>query len=216
MPDVRAHLPAHRRVDGEDVRAGEERAPRKTDPPAPALDRHRELAGVRAREDDIVRRRRLVGDVRARVARADDEHRPVLELRQVAVVARVELGDARVELARELGRVRPLEDAGGDDDVVGLEAPVAGGRHVAAVLLRRAPSTAVPLRTGQLEARRVRLQVVGHLVLRRVRGAPRRERASRAARRGTPASRAAASPSALRQLSPMRSLASRITNDRPC
>ena len=101
------------------------------------------------------------------MARADDEHRPVLQLRQVAVVVGVKLGDARIELARELGRVRPLEDARGDDDVVGLEAPVAGGRDVAAVLLRqRLDGRAAADR--ELEARRVRLEVVAHLVLRRV------------------------------------------------
>ena len=46
-----------------------------------------------------------------------------------------------------VGYVRLLEDAGRDDDVVGLEAPVAGGRDVAAVLLRESVDAA-PLRTG--------------------------------------------------------------------
>ena len=164
-------------------------------PSAAALDRHRDLPGVRAREDDVVLDASLVGDVRARVARADDEHRPVLQLRQVAVVVRVKLGDARIELARELGRVRPLEDARGDDDVVGLEAPLAGVRDVAAVLLRQ----------------RVDRRAAAHRAARSASHTPRGSRPSRpssgtrcaargtaspAARRETPASRAAASPSA--------------------
>jgi hypothetical protein len=87
----------------------------------------------------------------------------------------VELGDARIELARELGRVRPLEDAGGDDDVVGLEAADAGPRDVTAVLLRQLVHGRAAA-DRKLEARRVRLEVVAHLVLRRVRRARRRER----------------------------------------
>ena len=46
---------------------------------------------------------RLVRDVRSRVARADHEHGAVLQLREVAVVARVELRDPRVELGAKLG-----------------------------------------------------------------------------------------------------------------
>ena len=101
------------------------------------------------------------------MARADDEHRPVLQLRQVAVVVGVELGDGPIELARELGRVWPLEDARGDHDVVGLEAPVAGARDVAAVLLRQCLDRRAAA-DRELEARRVCLEVIAHLVLRRV------------------------------------------------
>ena len=140
---------------------------------------------------------------------------PVLELRQVPVVVRVELRDARVELAREVGDVRPLEDARRDDDVVRLEAPVARARDVAAVL----PRESVDARLRCAPAART---------------APRRPRGSRPSRprSGTRSRRAGkripGRPSRLageysfreshraRQLSPMRSLRSRITNDRPC
>jgi hypothetical protein len=82
----------------------------------------------------------------------------------------MELGDARIELARELRCVRLLEDAGGDDDVIGLEAPSAGARDVTAALLRqRLDGDSAADR--KLEARRVRLEVVAHLVLGRVGGA---------------------------------------------
>ena len=173
MPDVRAHLAAERRVGREDVRPGEEQAPEEH-PSTTALDRRGKLARVRTRQDDLVPRRGLEGDVRARVARADDEDGAFLELREVAVVARVELGDVGIERAREVGHVGPLEDACRHDDVVGFELQVACGRHVAAVLLCE-PVDGDPTAHGQLEAGRVGLQVVGHLVLRRVRGRLRRE-----------------------------------------
>ena len=53
VPDVRAHLATHRRVDVEDVGADEHEHP-ESDPSAPALDRHGNLPGVGAREDDVV------------------------------------------------------------------------------------------------------------------------------------------------------------------
>ena len=90
-------------------------------------------------------RRSLVGDVRARVARADDEHRPVLELGEVPVVVGVELSHPRIELRREARHVRLLHDTRRDDDVVGQEPPVAdvgarSGRRPSSARRRHAPS----------------------------------------------------------------------------
>jgi hypothetical protein len=45
----------------------------------------------------------LVGDLRSRVADADDEDAAVTELLRGAVLARVELDDPRIELGREVG-----------------------------------------------------------------------------------------------------------------
>ena len=172
-------------------------SPRKQHPSAAALDRRRKLAGVRAREDrPRAPTPSLEGDVRARVARADDEHRPVLQLREVAVVARVELGDAGVELAGEVGRRRasgrrPSRRRRCRPRTAGRRRSPRSGRPPSSA---RRP--AVPLRTGSSNRARVRLEVVGHLVLRRVRGRAAPGSASPAGRRGARASRAAASPSA--------------------
>src|SRR5829696_7587294 len=98
-------------------------------------------------------------DVRARVARSNDEDGTFLQLRQVAVVVGVKLSDAGIEVASELRRVRPLEHTRGDNDVVRLEALVARVRDVMAVLARQR----VDRRTAthrKLEPRRVRLEVV--------------------------------------------------------
>ena len=81
------------------------------------------------------------------MARADNEDRAFLQLREVAVVVGVKLGDARVELVRELRRVRLLEHARGGDDVVGLEATVAGIATKLPFSFVSA-STGTPLRTG--------------------------------------------------------------------
>ena len=45
----------------------------------------------------------LVGDVGAGVARADDEHGSVVDLAGPAVLARVQLQDARVEVRGDVG-----------------------------------------------------------------------------------------------------------------
>ena len=97
VADVRAHLSTHRRVRGEDVRAREEEQP-EAQPAASGLDRRRDLPRVLAGEHDVVLRRSLPRDVRAGVARANDENRSLLELREIPVVVRVELCDARIEL----------------------------------------------------------------------------------------------------------------------
>ena len=138
-------------------------------------------------------RGRLEGDVGARVARADDQHRPGLQLREVAVVARVELGDARIELAGEVGDVRLLEDARRDDDVVGLEPPVARGARRSG----RPPSSACrpPCRCAPA-ARTAPRTPRGSRPSRPWSGTRSRApgSASPAGRRGSRASRAAASP----------------------
>ena len=64
-------------------------------------------------------------DLRAGVARADDEDVAVLELAGVPVVARVELTDRRIELAGEGGDARLVVRAGRDDDLVRLEPAIA-------------------------------------------------------------------------------------------
>ena len=102
----------------------------------------------------------------------------------------------------------------GDDHVVGLE-PARRRRSTT----KRSPCLREPVDAhagphGKLEAGRVGLEVVGHLVLRGERPAGRREAPARqavVAGRGEQAQRVPA----LRQESPIRSFASRITNGRP-
>ena len=90
VPDVRSHLAAEWRVHREDVRAEEEQHA-KAGAASPRLDRRRDLTRVRSRQDGLMLDSRLVGDIRSRVARADHENAALLQLREVAVVVRVEL-----------------------------------------------------------------------------------------------------------------------------
>src|SRR5207253_10056277 len=131
---------------------------------ASALDRRRNLAGVATRQHYLVPRDGLVGDVRARVTCAHHENPAVLELPQVAVGARMDLRDLGAELVRERWDERLLEDAGGDDDRLRLDPRSAGVSHEAAAFLRQRLDTGSEP-DGQLEARRIGLEIVRHLVL---------------------------------------------------
>jgi hypothetical protein len=81
-----------------------------------AIGRDRNLAGVAANEDRLVFTSGLDRDIRAGVARANDEDRTRLKLRWVSIVHRMELTDARVELFCPCRSLRGLVTAGGDDD----------------------------------------------------------------------------------------------------
>ena len=85
----------------------------------------RELADVGANQPCPMAGRDVERDLRARVARADDEDGAVLELARVPVVARMELADGRIELAGERGDARLVVGAGRDDDLIGLEPAIA-------------------------------------------------------------------------------------------
>src|SRR5207237_8719357 len=87
-PDLRPHLPAQRRVDGQDVRPGEEETAEESTS-APALDRGRQLPRVATGQHDLVLRSGLEGDVGAGVTGADDEHRAVTTLPEVPVRRRL-------------------------------------------------------------------------------------------------------------------------------
>ena len=106
----------------------------------------------------------LVRDIASRVRGADDEDGPGLKLCGAAVVRRVELPDSGIEVGGEVGSHGPvvLEDAGRNDDVVGLEPAIAGTDDVSVAVLLHGVD-AGPGANGQLEALGVRLEVVGHL-----------------------------------------------------
>jgi hypothetical protein len=161
--DLRARLAADRRVHVEDV-GPDPPQDREHDPAAPGLDPDRDVPGVVARQVGRACGCEVHRDVGAGVAWTDDQHRPVLELGGVAVLARVQLDRARVEVGREVGDARALEGAGGDHDVAGLDGP---GRGVGdEVPVDR--GEALDARAGaDLDARLlgVGLEVVGHLVL---------------------------------------------------
>ena len=127
----------------------------------------------------------LVGDVGAGVRGADDEHRAVAELAGTAVLARVQLQDRRVELAREVGDVRSAaEGAGGDHDVVAGVGPpgrIRRGDGEAAVGSRRRGLDADAEPHRQAVVGGVLLEVVGDLVLAREGPAGRGERQARQA-----------------------------------
>jgi hypothetical protein len=109
--------------------------------------------------------RDLECDLRSGIARADHENRAVRQLAGVSVLAGMQLDDPRVEVGCEVGNLGHPVGAGGHHDVIGLEKLVAVLDHVPAVPAGHAGH----LDTGpgrQLEAVRVGLEVVGHVVLR--------------------------------------------------
>ena len=75
-------------------------------------------------EMDVVCARELARDLVARVPAADDQHRPLRDVGWRAVVGAMDLKHVRGEVVGELGKSRPLERPGGDDDLVGLDRPV--------------------------------------------------------------------------------------------
>src|SRR5437867_10215738 len=80
------------------------------------------------------------------------------------------LHDARIELARERWDPRSPVRARSDDDVVGLE-PLSGGFHEVAVAHSGNATDADAGANVEAETRRVCLEIVAHLVLRRERPA---------------------------------------------
>ena len=88
----------------------------------------------------------LLGDLVAGVAATDDQHRPGRHVLRSAVLAAVELRDARVEALGDRRHTRDLERAGGDHDLVGLVAAVVELDQEAAL-----PSTDGAHRAAQLD-----------------------------------------------------------------
>ena len=133
-----------------------------------SVDAKRNVAGVAPRQPDLVTPREIERDLRARVTRADDQHAAVPQLARVPVVLGVKLNDVAAQLARERRNPRGLVAGHGDHDLGGLDGAAVGLDAVAVTGSRQA----IDARAGsdrQLEARDVRLQVVGHLVLGRER-----------------------------------------------
>ncbi|HEV8489140.1 MAG TPA: hypothetical protein VGQ58_05080 [Candidatus Limnocylindrales bacterium] len=101
------------------------------------------------------------------MAEADDQRRTVGELLGAAVVGRVELADGGIEALCELGDVRPLEGAGGDNYLARLEAATASPDRVAACAIRLVRrSQAIDSHAGlgrQTVVVGVGLEVIGHL-----------------------------------------------------
>jgi hypothetical protein len=124
----------------------------------------RELSGGFAREICGMRSGHLESDLRSRVASANHQNGAFLKLRGVAVLARMELHDDRMELIGEGGDLRDLVGARRDDHVLSFETVVVGCNHETIPL----PGESVYLETspnGEFESSRVGLETVGHLVL---------------------------------------------------
>ena len=134
-------------------------------------ERYGDLAGIRPAEDGRVGGGGVVGDVAPRVGGAHDEHRAVRQLRRTPVVAGVKLPDRRVEPVGEGRHPRgAAEGPGRDHDVVRLDPDAAGGHGIPVPApLQPLHPRAEPHR--QVEGRGIRLEVVGELVLGRVRPA---------------------------------------------
>jgi hypothetical protein len=100
----------------------------------------------------------------ARVADPHHQHIALSQLRWIAILRRVQLDDARIELSGKRGNPRHLVAAHGHDDVVRLKSHGACGQLESVA----APSQAVDAESGpngQLEPGGIRLEVVGHLIL---------------------------------------------------
>src|SRR5262245_48268152 len=87
------------------VAPGEHAVPKKAkhperEPETPAAVRYRDLAVRLPRDRGGSCAHELGCDLGARVSEADDEHRALAQLGRRAVLARVELHDARVEVVR--------------------------------------------------------------------------------------------------------------------
>ena len=169
-----AHRAAHRRAHGQHVPEGEHHQ-RGEQPGRPAVDVPGELTRVPAGQQDPVRPGQVQRDVRAGVAGADDQHVAVAQLRRVAVVARSELDDLRIQVGRERRDRRQPVVPGRDDHVVRLVPLVAGVEDVALPVVPQPPHRdAGPHR--QLPPGRVVDQVVGELLVGRERPVRRRIR----------------------------------------
>ena len=141
----------------------------------------RELAHIRAHQPRPMASRHVERDLRAGVARADDEDVAILQLTRVPVVTRVELADGRIELAGERRDARLVVGAGRDDDLIGLEPAIPDADDIAAsaVVGARKFVDAMSGPDRDLEGGRVCLEVVGDGVLRRERVPRRRKRQTR-------------------------------------
>ena len=127
-----------------------------------------DLAGGRASQPRPMRAYNLERDLGTRVPNAHDQDAPFPQLGRTSVVARMQLHDARVEIAGVGGDRGRMVGARRDHDVIGLEPPVPGGDDVPLPKPGQAVD-AHPRADGELESLRVCLEVVGHLVLRRER-----------------------------------------------
>ena len=151
--------PLREHVVSEEADQDEEVLPRSLDP-------DRDVPRLLPGEPGVVRPHDLERDVGPRVPRADEQDAAFAELRRPAVLARVQLHDRWVELARERGLARNPMGSGRHDDVVRLE-PTARGREDEPIPL---PGERLHVAAGpdvEPEPFGIGLQVVRHLILRR-------------------------------------------------
>ena len=151
----------HARVDAL-VEQAQPRQPREQVAPEQPL-RQRSLARADGKVHGV-RRRQLLGDLKAGVAAADHEDRAVGHAARAAIGGAVRLEQRRVQLVGQRRHARDVERPGGDDDLVGRDAPAVRELEDEAVVLglQRPHLAAEP--DGQVERPRVLLEVGHHLV----------------------------------------------------
>ena len=163
--ELRQHAPSDRSPERQHVQSRESHDGQH-EPRRRAAVAHRQLAGRRAGDGRGVRAAHVERDLGARVAHPDDEHAARPQLLGIPVVTRVELQHGCPEPAGQLGHPRRRVAARGEHHVLGFPAACTGFDD------EPVADPANPIHVdarahGQPEVRRVRLQVVGLLVLRR-------------------------------------------------
>ena len=132
--------------------------------PDPAFDPERDVAGVGPGDHGLMGAHDIQRYLRSRVPGSNYQDRPVLQLGGVPVVGRMQLFDLGSEIRGEVREAGDLPAGHGHDHGVGLEPGVVRFHDEGGVPLREARhSLAASHREGELG--RVRLQIVGHLVL---------------------------------------------------
>jgi hypothetical protein len=121
-------------------------------------------ARVPARQPGALLPGHLQGDLGPGVGGADDQDAALPQLGWIPILAGVQLEDARVELGGEGGDPGPLVGARCHHDMVGLKS-VLPRRHDRPIPLPGQPIDAHAGSNREVEPGRIRLQVVGDLVL---------------------------------------------------
>src|SRR3569833_1542734 len=126
----------------------------------------RDMSGISSGQPHFSARRELESDLRARVARTNDEHRTTRKVERIAIRTRMQLMNGRRQPTRNRRNSRTLKRPGGDDDAVRLHGTRAAvdADDVSLAVPRQSARTSLQTHR-QIVALGVPLQVVRYLIL---------------------------------------------------